>query len=363
MVGNGERVRIWGDPWMSTPPSYQVISLRKEGCTIDHVAELIDQPFGQWKEDLVREWLLPFEAKEVLSMPLSSIPFDDTYVWSYDKSGEYTVKSGYNFITFYKGAMEGECGPSEGSKLWKKVWGLIVPPKVRVFVWRLCSNALPTAKGLHRRIENISPLCHRCEREDESSLHAIWGCKYIGGVWESEELDCMWDCPQLGCIKDWVAWWICSTKGVEASRVATVTWMCWNERNNVLHGKQPRTPGEIVAAALSMLDAYEEAKGDVGGEWKSKEGGGGVRCVKERGRGGAVWKPPEGDTIKINADGAIFKDQGVGMGVVLRDSNGGVIRAACHQVKHQWDVAVTEAKAYSTGVKHGSTSQCSSNSR
>lgn len=100
----------------------------------------------------MRECLLPFKANEVLAMTIPSIPLDDTLVWNYDKPGEYTVKSGYRFITFYRSTLEGAVGSSKETTIWKGIWKLVVPPKVRVFVWRLCSGALPTMKGLNRRI-------------------------------------------------------------------------------------------------------------------------------------------------------------------------------------------------------------------
>lgn len=204
------------------------------------VANLIDQEGGGWKEDTVNECLLPFEAKEVLAMPLPSISVGDELVWSYKMSGEYSVKSGYNFINLYKGTQDVGGQPSNVSKLWHWIWGLAVPTKVRVFMWRLCNGALPTAAGLHRRIDSIDPLCQRCGNMEETSLHTVWGCSFLSGLWELEELRCMWDCPNMGDVRDWVNWWLSRLKREEASKVAMVCWMGWNERNNTLHGKQAR---------------------------------------------------------------------------------------------------------------------------
>lgn len=87
-----------------------------------------------------------------------------------------------------------------------------------------------------------------------------------------------------------------------------------------------------MVAASSLLIAYTQAREE------------GVREVCSQQRGGVVWKPPDVGVLKINVDGAIFKEVGVGLGVVIRDHEGSVMRAACKQVSQLWDVDVTEAK-------------------
>lgn len=80
-------------------------------------------------------------------MPISSGLFEDEFVWNYEKYGNYTVKSGYQFINFYRNNLEGAIGSSSEPVIWKKIWRLAVPPKVCVFIWRIRSGALPTNEG------------------------------------------------------------------------------------------------------------------------------------------------------------------------------------------------------------------------
>lgn len=62
-----------------------------------------------------------------------------------------------------------------------------------------------------------------------------------------------------------------------------------------------------------------------------------------------VWKPPVTGVYKINTDAAMFKDVGVGLGGVVRDSVGEVVVSTCERVEGAMDVALAEALA----VRHG----------
>lgn len=165
----------------------------------------------------------------------------------------------------------------------------------------------------------------------------------------------MWECPKLGDVRDWPMWWLSRVKGEEASMVAMTVWMCWNERNSSLHGGQARLPEEVLAAASSNLAQFVAATETREGSERGKQLRGGEQRVVNR-REDAVWLPPRQGVIKVNVDGAVFKGVGIGLGVVIRDSVGDVLRSACQQAKQGWEVDVIEAKAIALGLRLAS--QC-----
>ena len=68
--------------------------------------------------------------------------------------------------------------------LWKRMWHLNIPAKMRIFAWRACMNALPTMLNLQRRGVNCCETCPSCGKEAESISHTILRCDIAKKVWE-----------------------------------------------------------------------------------------------------------------------------------------------------------------------------------
>lgn len=64
---------------------------------------------------MVRDNFIQFEAEEILSIPFASLPIKDMLVWGYEKSGNYSIKSGYHFIIFYRSLDDEHTGSSNVS--------------------------------------------------------------------------------------------------------------------------------------------------------------------------------------------------------------------------------------------------------
>ena len=56
---------------------------------------------------------------------------------------------------------------------WKSICHLKVPNKVKVFLWRACSNALPTKVNLQKRKVLDNTMCDQCGCKAEDELHTI----------------------------------------------------------------------------------------------------------------------------------------------------------------------------------------------
>ena len=60
-----------------------------------------------------------------------------------------------------------------GGVVWKVLWKLKVPNKIKVFGWRACRNILPTRVNLvHKKIIQDNR-CELCKFEVETGIHAL----------------------------------------------------------------------------------------------------------------------------------------------------------------------------------------------
>ncbi|KAK2644893.1 hypothetical protein Ddye_020088 [Dipteronia dyeriana] len=72
---------------------------------------------------------------------------------------------------------------------WTILWNLKLPPKVRIFVWRACLNALPAMENLWKKKVVASPQCNRCATPVETTSHAVFGCKKAKKAWSYAHFD------------------------------------------------------------------------------------------------------------------------------------------------------------------------------
>ncbi|KAL5865358.1 hypothetical protein ACOSQ3_002872 [Xanthoceras sorbifolium] len=85
------------------------------------------------------------------------------------------MKSGYRVAAQEK--LSFKCSSScPDSKWWLSLWNLNIPPKIKIFIWRVCHNAIPSLCNLCSRKIVVDPCCPRYGDAFESSAHALFWC-------------------------------------------------------------------------------------------------------------------------------------------------------------------------------------------
>ena len=121
----------------------------------------------------------------ILKIPLSNNLSEDKFIWVGNKKGEFIVKSAY-FIAnkLLDTRDEGECSSGDpNARIWKKIWSLKLPEKIKIFSWRACVNGLPMLTNLAAKGIQTSCVCPICDEEPKSLTHALISCDFALSVW------------------------------------------------------------------------------------------------------------------------------------------------------------------------------------
>lgn len=138
----------------------------------------------QWNRPLLQATFMQSTQEDILRIPLSNTHARDRLYWKENKAKQFMVRTAYRVAL----RLQGESGAEHSSvrdekRFWCRIWKLKIPPKVRNFVWRACTDILPTRANLYRRKVPIDPLYLISGQTDKTVGHALWECPLARNVW------------------------------------------------------------------------------------------------------------------------------------------------------------------------------------
>jgi hypothetical protein len=183
-------------------------------------------------------------------------------------------------------------------QFWRKLWSIKVSLVARVFLWKTCSNILPTKPNLCKRGVVDNPLCPICKSEGETMEHILWNCKSAKDVWSAYNSKIQ-KLPTMEM--DFASIIIILTERLEEEELQLVTVVArliWLRRNNVVFGGVFMSPVQILETAISQLENFSKA-----------EKGRRMESHKKPTPATDKWRKPSSGWIKFNWDAAIDLEQ------------------------------------------------------
>ncbi|KAL4652573.1 hypothetical protein ACB092_01G242000 [Castanea dentata] len=277
-VGDSRSIGIFKDSWIPGLSGERVVSailgLASDAC----VAELIHQAMGNWDVQLIQNCFLPFE-------------------------------SGYKSV-----CEDARCDEALSSSRNGGVPG----KKIKHFLWRACTNCLPTKLNLMKRKMLTDPMCHLCNKFLKDVKHALWDYEAVKIVW----------CKEFSLVSsielahesftDLVDQLLSKPRANEL--FATTTLYIWTHRNKTRLGEKATPLKSIGEAAKTFLLQFRKG-----------------REVHSRGKilHRRKWLPPEPGEFKANFDGAMFSENDeVGVGIVIRDYMRHILAAMAEKIQN-----------------------------
>lgn len=119
-----------------------------------------------------------------MALPLNHLNSQDSLIWKENKAHEFSVRTTYQVALRLKNTSAAEHSSARvHSVTWTKIWKLKVLPTVRTFLWRACSNCLPTRDNLGRKKVQVEAICEFCRQKPETVTHLLWVCPFARNVW------------------------------------------------------------------------------------------------------------------------------------------------------------------------------------
>ncbi|XP_050277978.1 uncharacterized protein LOC126719474 [Quercus robur] len=221
--------------------------------------------------------------------------------------------------------------------LWKNLWRLNLPAKVKIFAWRACVNGLPTKEKVCTRGITTSNECPICGKELETVHHALLHCDFVNLVWN------FWsEFPQMIHRNKWTfhdsALYILAHKPpTDLEMFLTAAWAIWFNRNKVTHDDKCSSPSQTWQMAKNLIEELNDVVN--------------IDLFTPRPSHQAGWSPPPPDVFKVNVDGSSSDlEESSSVGVIIRDCKGQTVAAFCKPLQSHYTADLVEVFAMEQGI-------------
>ncbi|KAJ8433181.1 hypothetical protein Cgig2_025572 [Carnegiea gigantea] len=114
LIGNRHNILVWSDPWLPRPYSLKLVQTMASSSPPWKVANLIDYD----SESIVKASFIPYDTKLIISIPL--------------------------YPTSLKAIESNSSSANKVPNPWSKLWTLNIPPRIKIFEWKMSVGALAT---------------------------------------------------------------------------------------------------------------------------------------------------------------------------------------------------------------------------
>ncbi|KAG2288384.1 hypothetical protein Bca52824_047988 [Brassica carinata] len=217
----------------------------------------------EWNMELINR-ILPIEALDIFTIRPSKTGSKDSHTWIPTKSGEYTTKSGYyTGLNRINATARGTVTPGHCDWM-SDIWTNPVPPKIRVFLWKIVRGTLPLGSNLATRGLNTNTNCIFCGLE-ETVHHLFINCQFAASIWEMA--------PILG--NSTISGATTFISALKASKITRnlppiglrlgslfpwIVWTVWTTRNQRIFKNRTFDASETLTKAITYAREWQEAQ-------------------------------------------------------------------------------------------------------
>ena len=251
-------ISIWSQPWCDLNNDiHDYIKLDSLQVPLPNTVAELWTVGKAWDVKKLNTIFYQQAVNKILQVPIVQGEGEDKLCWKFTPNGECNSKSAYKEIR-KKEANYGTQVSSQDKAILKQIWkDKCIPPKIKVFAWRLLLGALPTAQRLHSRVNDITPNCCRCG-SIENDFHLFFDCPFSKITWMISDVNLRPNLfPDNVSMAHIIAYITsnCSTKAT-LNRIFNILWQLWKARNDLKFQGKMQEPTQVCYAAEAMITSY-----------------------------------------------------------------------------------------------------------
>ncbi|KAL4283772.1 hypothetical protein GQ457_16G009340 [Hibiscus cannabinus] len=260
---------------------------------------------GGWDWDRLRHVVPVNVLQHIAACPApNSLSGDDVPCWRWTAKRAFTTKSAYV-------ALGDSSNPN--SSVWRVLWKVSVPQRVRTFLWLAVHGKLLTNQERVRRSLTTVDACFLCNNGSKDVLHVLRDCIRARTVWRQVIQESKWEEFMSLNSYDWFVrnlsqpQYFIFSGGDLIAQFAIICWILWIRRNKCLFDRDHIERLSVLAECQSMLEAMHFQQ----------------EVVQPPPYSPSIWHSPHSGWVKANVDGAVIPvDLTAACGGVLRDDSG-----------------------------------------
>ncbi|KAJ4778130.1 RNA-directed DNA polymerase (reverse transcriptase)-related family protein [Rhynchospora pubera] len=249
-IGDGNTCSAIGTPWVIGWELFNPTTIEKQQLKVAH---LYHEPTQTWDiQQLMENFNLQITLQILSDSSKRPVATGqkDRLIWLPANNGFFTVKSAY------KSLQENMILASQpGLTSFNFMWNFKqIQPKVKIFLWKLCSQILPTVLRLSKRIPTIDPICPRCKERDETDYHIFFSCTASRAAWFISPLSIRSD-RITQSVPEFLEHIFQTQDPSNISLFCNILWSIWEHRNQWVFSQKMTSPESILNRAQTFMYA------------------------------------------------------------------------------------------------------------
>jgi hypothetical protein len=168
---------IWTTAWIPTMPSFlphPKFPNNKE-FPVGFISDFIHADTTQWNLEALIFVFDEFSVFEISKIRISLIS-QPWFLWIFSTSGKFSSKSAYLQIKSFQDDLS--VLPGITPDFWKKIWKLNLNDRLKLFLWKIAWNILPTREQVNSVFSSSDSFsnCPLCNNGEDSLSHLFFQC-------------------------------------------------------------------------------------------------------------------------------------------------------------------------------------------